>query len=347
MQLRLAPLFFLATPAVGAFGALCAESIGWPLPWMVGSMVMVIIVRCSGWSLRDVPNGRRVGQWLIASVIGMHFSAAVLSEVSNHFLMMLVAALLTLLTALVGIALINRSGVDLPTSYFSLMPANSAEMIILSERYQADRARVAAAHSLRLVLIVLVIPAAVTWGMGTGTRNSPAPADWSWLAIMLPSGFAVAWLWTRIGMPNGWAFGPMLVCAIFTIVFDLHLSLPAWLSKFGQLLLGCSLGSYFDRSFFRSAPSFLAKVLLITIAAIGVAFGAGWLLSLTVDVNPISLALGLMPGSSTEMSLTAEALGLGVALVTAMQIIRMVVVMLVAELIYKRWDRHVQARRNT
>ncbi|MGN2381668.1 AbrB family transcriptional regulator [Pseudomonas juntendi] len=193
MQLRLVLPLFLVTPAVGALGALCAERISWPLPWMVGSMVMVIIVRCSGWNLRDVPNGRRVGQWLIASVIGMHFSAAVLSEVSNHFLMMLIAALLTLLTALIGIALINRSGVDLPTSFFSLMPANSAEMIILGERYQADRARVAAAHSLRLVLIVLVIPAAVTWGLGTGTRSMPALADWSWLAIMLPTGFAVAW----------------------------------------------------------------------------------------------------------------------------------------------------------
>ncbi|MCO6058981.1 AbrB family transcriptional regulator [Pseudomonas sp. MOB-449] len=337
---------FLLTPLVGAVGALLADHIGWPLPWMVGSMVAVIVARCSGWALVDVPHGRRIGQWLIASVIGLHFTVAVLGQVADHFLMMIFAALLTLATALVGIALINRSGVDLPTSYFSLMPANSAEMIILGERYQANAARVAAAHSLRLVVIVLLIPAAVTWSVGVSARHIPAPVDWFWLAILLPSGFLVAWLWTRLGAPNGWAFGPMLVCAIFTVAFSLHLGLPSWLSKFGQLLLGCSLGSYFDRAFFRSAPEFLGKVLLFTLAAIAVAFGAGWGMSFVVEIPAMSLALGLMPGSSTEMSLTAEALSLGVALVTAMQIIRMVVVMLIAEALFKRWSRHALGRKD-
>lgn len=45
----------------------------------------------------------------------------------------------------------------------------------------------------------------------------------------------------------------------------------------------------------------------------------------------------MMPGSSTEMYLTAEALHLGAGMVTAMQIMRLVVVMLCAEPILKLW----------
>lgn len=56
-----------------------------------------------------------------------------------------------------------------------------------------------------------------------------------------------------------------------------------------------------------------------------------------VGISKMTLMLGMVPRSSTEMSLTAEALGLGVALVTAMQIIRMVVVMALAEPVYRAW----------
>ncbi|MBC3476668.1 AbrB family transcriptional regulator [Pseudomonas taiwanensis] len=333
---------FSMTLMVGAIGATGAEYAGWPLPWMVGAMTAVIFVRCCGWLLVEIPYARRTGQWLIASAIGMHFTTAVANQVLENFPVMIGGALLTLATGLIGIALLHRNGVDLPTSFFSLMPVNATEMIVLGEKYRANPARVAAAHSLRLVLIVLLVPAVVTWGTGMISRPPAASVDWSWLAIMLPLGGLVALAWSRVGAPNGFAFGPMVTCAVFTMAFDLHIGMPPWLSKFGQLLLATSLGSYFDRAFFRSAPQFLSKVVIFTVAAILLSFASGLLLSRWSDVAPLSLALGLMPGSSSEMSLTAEALSLGVALVTAMQIIRMIVVMAVAEPLFKLWSRRTK-----
>ncbi|MNY79753.1 putative ammonia monooxygenase [compost metagenome] len=55
-----------------------------------------------------------------------------------------------------------------------------------------------------------------------------------------------------------------------------------------------------------------------------------------MGISWLSLALGMMPGSAPEMSLTAEALNLSVTLVTAMQIIRMVIVQAAALPLY-RW----------
>lgn len=325
------------TMMVGAVGGFVASVMHWPLPWMVGSMCAVILVNCCKKVLSEVPSGRKVGQWLIASVIGLHFTASVMDQVSTNFVLMIGAALITLSISLLGVMLLARREGCLPTCFFSLMPANSAEMMVLGLKHRADAALVAAAHSLRLVMIVLIIPAAMAWGLGGHGHVSSAQVDWRWISLLLPTGFTVAWVWSHVGLPNPWAFGPMLVCAVFTLVFDLHLSLPTWLTILGQLLLGCSLGVHFDRGFFRRAPLFLSKIFLINCLTMAVGFLVAVVISDEVGISKMTLMLGMVPGSSTEMSLTAEALGLGVALVTAMQIIRMVVVMALAEPVYRAW----------
>jgi len=47
--------------------------------------------------------------------------------------------------------------------------------------------------------------------------------------------------------------------------------------------------------------------------------------------------LGMMPGGITELCLTAEALQLSVALVTACQVLRLFLVMFLAEPLFKLW----------
>ncbi|PVZ36932.1 AbrB family transcriptional regulator [Pseudomonas sp. CC120222-01a] len=328
-----------ATPLVGIVGALLASAAHWPLPWIIGSMLAVIFVRCSGWLIAEIPNGRKSGQWMIATSIGLHFTQPVVQEIASHFPMMLAAAFLTLLLALIGIAVMRRQGMGLTTAYFAFMPANFAEMIQLGMRYRADVSQIAAAHSIRLVLIVLSVPPAMflLMQLSPGAVQPRPPAEWQWLGPMLIGGALVALAWKRLGLPNPWMFGPMALCAGLTASFDLRTALPVELSQYGQLMIGCALGSFFDRGFFRRSPLYLIKVVVFTLTMIASTFlfawGFGWLTGMPV----LSLALGMMPGSSTEMYLTAEALHLGAGMVTAMQIMRLIVVMLCAEPLLKFW----------
>ncbi|TFW39727.1 AbrB family transcriptional regulator [Pseudomonas putida] len=328
-----------ATPLVGIVGALLASAAHWPLPWIIGSMLAVIFVRCSGWLIAEIPNGRKSGQWMIATSIGLHFTQPVVQEIANHFPMMLAAAFLTLLLALIGIAVMRRQGMDLTTAYFAFMPANFAEMIQLGMRYRADVSQVAAAHSIRLVLIVLSVPPAMflLMQLSPGAVQPRPPAEWQWLGPMLLGGAAVALLWKRLGLPNPWVFGPMALCAVLTASFDLRTALPVELSQYGQLMIGCALGSFFDRGFFRRSPLFLLKVVVFTLTMIVSTFLFAWGFGGLTGMPVLSLALGMMPGSSTEMYLTAEALHLGAGMVTAMQIMRLIVVMLCAEPLLKLW----------
>ncbi|MEL7557617.1 AbrB family transcriptional regulator [Stutzerimonas chloritidismutans] len=328
-----------ATPLVGALGGWLASLANWPLPWMVGSLLGVIAVRCSGWLVKEVPHGRQAGQWLIASAIGLHFTSEVMQQVLEHFGVILAGALCTLLLSLIGIFILLRSGTDRATAFFSSMPGGASEMVNLASRHAAQPAMVAAAHSMRLLLVVLIIPALFTWSLPPVDAPPPAPVSWPWLAVLLPSGGLLALLWKRLGQPNPWMLGPLTVCAVASAAFDLHLGMPEGVGQFGQWLIGCSLGCHFDRPFFRSAPRFMLRILLFTLLAMLAAAGLAEVLGWAATLNQTSLMLGMMPGGITELCLTAEALQLSVALVTALQVLRLFLVMFLAEPLFRVWQR--------
>ncbi|WP_374981816.1 AbrB family transcriptional regulator [Pseudomonas solani] len=328
-----------ATPLVGAVGGLLASLAHWPLPWMIGALVAVILFRCTTpWQIRDLPGGRKTGQWIIGIGIGLHFSPAVVEQVLAHFWLILFGALFTTLSSAAAVWLLRRTGEDPATAFFSSMPGGSGEMVNLGLRNGASPSRVAAGQSLRVVAVVLCVPAVFKLLLGDGPALHPmAPVDWAWLALLVPAGGLLALLWQRLRQPNPWLFGPLLVSATASILYDLHLGLPPGASQVGQLLIGSGLGCHFDRAFFRRAPSFLARTLLGTALMIGAAtlcaLGLGWLTALDIR----SLTLGMMPGGIAEMSLTAETLQLSVPLVTALQVLRLLLVLFLAEPVYRRW----------
>lgn len=318
--------YWLVTLIVGALGGSLAQWAGWPLPWVVGSLVAVMLTRCAGGRIPHIPHGRQAGQLIVAVAIGCHFTLPVMQQVAAHLGLIVTAVSLTLVLALGSVWLLHRWGVPFGTAFFALMPANSSEMVHLGRERGADTSFIAAAHSIRLLLILLAVPAVATFGIGPVEAHAPLPVVWPWLVFLLAMSVLAALGFKRCNLPNPWAFGPFLICAVGVGCNNLSMSMPGWLSGGGQLLIGCALGAAFDRGFFRRAPGFLAKVLALLVGSIAATALAAWALGIALDMPWLSLALGMMPGSAPEMSLTAEALGLAVTLVTAMQVLRMLLI---------------------
>ena len=329
------------TPLVGLLGGYLASQIGWPLPWMVGSLLAIILVRClTPWQLAEIPGGRKCGQWIVGIGIGLHFTPVVMEQVLSHFGLIFFGALVTSLSAVVGVWLMRRTGEDRATAFFSSMPGGSGEMVNLGARNGAVLSRVAAGQSLRVLVVVLCVPAAFKYLLGDGTPISHASAvDWRWLALLFPAGALAAWLWERLRQPNPWLFGPLLVSAAVSIGWDLHIGLPNGGSQIGQWLIGSGLGCHFNRQFFRRAPSFMGRTLIGTGLSMLIATLAALGLSALTHLDLRSLTLGMMPGGIAEMSLTAETLQLSVPLVTAMQVMRLLFVLFLAEPLFKYWNR--------
>lgn len=330
-----------ATPLVGLAGGYLASQVGWPLPWMVGSLLAIILVRClTPWQLAEIPGGRKCGQWIVGIGIGLHFTPVVIEQVLAHFGLIFFAALITSISSVVGVWLMLRTGEDRATAFFSSMPGGSGEMVNLGSRNGAILSSVAAGQSLRVLTVVLCVPAIFKYLMGEGTPIVHAGSvNWLWLAVLFPLGAAVAWLWQRLKQPNPWLFGPLLVSAAISVSFDLHIGLPDGSSQTGQWLIGSGLGCHFNRQFFRRAPSFIARTLLGTALTMFIAALAAFALSTATHLDLRSLTLGMMPGGIAEMSLTAEVLQLSVPLVTAMQVMRLLFVLFLAEPIFRYWNR--------
>jgi uncharacterized protein len=105
-------------------------------------------------------------------------------------------------------------------------------------------------------------------------------------------------------------------------------------------LIGMSLGTHFTAEFFRAAPRFLLTVALITVAYLVVAAGFGLLLAAGSGMRPTTAVIATTPGGIGEMALTARALDLGVAIVTAFHALRMVVVVLTVGPLFRFWSSH-------
>ncbi|ANC02129.1 membrane protein [Pseudomonas putida] len=337
---RSLPLFW-ATGLVGLAGGFIASKVGGPLPWMVGSLLAIIAVRClTPWQLSEIPNGRKCGQWVIGIGIGLHFTPEVIEQVASHFGLIFFGALLTTVSSGVGVWLLRRSGEDRATAFFASMPGGSGEMVNLGARNGAVLSQVAAAQSLRVLAVVLCVPALFKLLLGDGVAlNHAGSVSWGWLALIAPLSIGVALLWQRLRQPNPWLFGPLLVAASISLANNLQIGLPNGASQIGQWLIGSGLACHFNRAFFRRAPAFLGRTLVATALCMLIAGGAAWVLSLFSHLDLRSLTLGMMPGGIAEMSLTAETLQLSVPLVTALQVMRLLFVLFLAEPMFRYWVR--------
>lgn len=324
--------------ALSLIAAWITEWVGWPLPWLIGPLLIMMLMRCAfNYLLIDIPYGRRIGQWLVATSIGLHFTPDVVQQVLLHFWVVMLAAVLTLGAAFIGLACLMRSGCDRATAFFASLPGGASEMVNMAIQHGARVDQVAASHSLRVVAIVLIVPPLFTWILPVSQPISPLPVLWPQLGLVLFLGAALAVLWAKINQPNPWMLGPLFAAALFVALSGTSMSMPPLLAKSGQLLIGLSLGSYFDRAFIQTAFRFLRWVALFIVISMCVCAVLAWLLARISNLPTAAILLGMTPGGITELSITAEALHIPVALVTAIQVLRLVFVMFLAGPMFRYW----------
>jgi hypothetical protein len=342
------PWRLLATIAVALLGAVGATWLRLPLPWFTGPLIAVAVANMSGARLAPLPYARDAGQWIIGTVLGLYFLPDVVREVLRLAPWIVAATLFMMLLGGAGALLLRRlTGESGTTSFFAMAIGGASEMAAQAERYEARVDRVAAAHSLRLVLVALLVPFALQgWGVqGSDPYEQAARGfDAAGFAVLvaLTGGGAIVLL--RLRAPNVFMIGPLLVAAALT-GGGIHLSaVPAPVANAGQWLIGVALGVRFSPEFFRAAPRYLAAVAFITLLYLGTAALFGLWLAGPAGLAAATAVLATTPGGIGEMAITAKVLKLGAPIVTAFHSIRMVLVVLTIGPLY-RLLRALAARR--
>ena len=330
-----------------AAGALCSW-LKTPLPWMVGPLFAVALFRLAGFHLTPFPGMRYGGQWIIGSALGLYFTPTVVQQVALFAPWMIVGAVYALASGVVcGWVLSKLAAVDARTGFFASVPGGATEMSILSERFGGRADLVAVAQSLRIVMVVSLIPFLYAYMSVHGADPYVQGArDFSWggLALLMALTALGGAALHRFRYPNGWVIGSLCVSLPLTAL-EINLSLvPTWLSNAGQLMIGCSLAARFKPDFLSRAPRFLAAVLVTVLIGMALAAAMGLGLAWALPAHVATMILAMAPGGIAEMSITAKVLQLGVPLVTAFHVARMVLLVSVTGVLYQ-WANEWHATR--
>jgi uncharacterized protein len=316
---------------IGLAAALLFVAMRAPLPWMIGPLVALAACRSVGVRCVAPAGGRQAGQWVIGTALGLYFTPVVAELVTRLWWQLLLAAFFALaLGYFCGYVVARVARIDRTTALFASVPAGAAEMSVLGERYGARVDEVAAGQTLRLMLVVVAIPwafAALKLHGADAFQPGTSEVRWLGLALLLAATLVGGFALQRAGLTNAFVLGALAVAIPLTVA-EVNLSaVPRWLTNIAQLLLGCALGARFERSFLRRAPRFVAAVALSVVAAMLLSAVLGFALAALSGLHPATLVLATAPGGIAEMSITAKVLELGVPVVTAFHVTRVVLLL--------------------
>jgi membrane AbrB-like protein len=315
---------------IGVPAGILFDWLNTPIPWMIGPMIAVASANLLGFRLYALPFARQMGQVILGSAVGLYFTPTVVAALGANFAAILLATLSAFLIGGMGAVVMSRvSGVDQKSAFFASIPGGSMAMAVLASRYGASIPPVAVSHSLRVSIVIVVIPFALTYGgipLEASAYTPQLPFNlWiflPWLAV----GAMLGGIAEKLRFHNGYLMIPIFLSAGLTIGGVELSAVPGWMTDFAQLMFGLVLGERYERSFFARhklfIPFALVNALFIMIASAAVGVGLFWAFDLPLSTMIISTA----PGGMAEMTIVAQALQIGVPTVIAFHLFRVIVV---------------------
>lgn len=98
--------------------------------------------------------------------LGLYFTPSVAREVAAYWPVLLLAGAFAILFGACGGWILSRiTGTDRTTAFFASVPGGATEMTVLGERFGVRADRVALAQSLRIAVVVIVVPDSAAGGV--------------------------------------------------------------------------------------------------------------------------------------------------------------------------------------
>ncbi len=324
------PASGIAVCLVAALGGWAAALLGMPLAWVLAPMAVTAAAAFSGIGILEMQPGRKIGQLIVGSAIGLTMTPAAIRMLIEWFSVMILGALVAImLTGLLASPFARLARVNLATGFFALTPGGLSEMARMGEQEGAISEFVTVAQALRVAILVSLLPVlllhfAAVGKSVTGIEPPVLPAS-AFLCVLAVSGLAV-FLVKLMRANNPWMIGGLLGAGLLA-GFDLvqgrapHLPFIA-----GQYMIGITIGARFKRR------NLIGAGRMLIIAPLFILLMSGLLACYALGMHqltglPVATAiLAASPGGMAEMALTAKILQLNVVLVTAFHFVRSFIV---------------------
>ncbi|MGQ0335094.1 AbrB family transcriptional regulator [Halomonas elongata] len=325
--------------AVGAVGGALLQLTGLPLAWMLGPLLANLLVSMRGVDV-CVPEGFRA--WMLG-VMGLVLGSRVTPQLAARILdwPLSVALLLAgvMASTAVAAAWYRRRGFDAVSAWFSAAPGAMSAMILTGERCGGDPRRIAVTQSLRVVLVILLLPP-LFWALEdvdpVADAATPSLED-PWLLLLLPVLLPLG-RWLRLPTPA--LLAPLLVAALMSGLDWARLSLPPLGMNLMLLVMGSAFGARFrGLSGARLKRYFVDGLVAALLALLVLSLFAEAIHQLVGVPRDVAL-LALAPGGIGELAILAVALDLDPIYVAFHHLVRMVALMFLAPF----WARRLQRR---
>jgi hypothetical protein len=303
-----------------------ASKLNVPLAWVLGPMFAMAALAMSGFDVPASSNFRRAGQLVVGTGVGLSITAQVVPELVGWlpYIAMTMVVSITL-AAVLSVPYAYLARIDQKTAFFAMLPGGMTEMANIAQQVGAQSAPIAVTQALRVAVIVLVMPAlivAFSSEVAVAVRVATREIDLGYLPVLLAlSGLGVFAI-KAIGLNNPWFLGALLSAALLTATGHFLTGIPSFIFAGAQYFIGIAIGVRFRREIMLELPrmAFWAVVFVISLNVVMMvyAYGLSWLR----DASFENLILASGTGGAVELAITAQVLGLNVALVTAFHAIR-------------------------
>ncbi|WP_433802874.1 AbrB family transcriptional regulator [Actinomycetospora sp. CA-084318] len=275
-------------------------------------------------------------QAVIGVVIGLLARPDTLGAVASQWLPVLLVSLGTLAVSMgAGLLLGVQRGVSPLTGMLALTAGGASGLTAIARDIGGDERIVSVIQYLRVGLVTATMPvvaAAVFGASHVGSSgSSEGTAPWYvGLALVAVCSLA-AWPAEKLKVPAGALLGPMVVAIVLSVSgLTFGGSAPDLLVDLAYAVIGWQAGVRFTREAVRTVLRVLPLATALIVLIMAVCTALGLLLSAITGVTPLEGYLATNPGGIYAVLATAISSGGDVTFVVAVQVVRVILMLLVA-----------------
>lgn len=313
-----------------------------PLPWLLGPLTVVLLLTLAGRPPTAPKFLVQPVRALLGVAIGGSFTPALIDKLGGMAGSILIMLPYMAVVTFVGVAMLNKlARFDKPTAFFAAAPGGLADMVLMAEQAGANLRHVTLIQAARLVAIVFLIPFWLQFGEGQPLGGA-VPKTSHILDLLLVDALVIVFLgWAgwrlgeRVGLLGASIVGPMLLSGLAHATGLTTVKVPVEALIFTQVTLGVVVGANFKGVSLRECITVLswgflfAAFLILTAAILAAA------VSRLTGIDPTTLLLCYAPGGQNEMAILALILGIDVAIIALHHLVRVVMVIVGAQLVFR------------
>ncbi|MGE6488266.1 AbrB family transcriptional regulator [Paenisporosarcina sp. NPDC076898] len=341
----------LRTFIIAASAGFLFDSVGIFLPWLLGPMVSLLLLRQYTKLEFEWPRiYRQVGLIFLGIQIGSSFTKTSIELMWFDFpLMVLMTFSIVGVALLLSYLFLKISGESIATSVLGSLPGGLSQMVLLSEEVKsANSTIVTLMQTFRIFVVVTVVPFLTAWIPKGSHLNEGTMAVLPTfnvmhfvIAVLLGTFFFIVMKKTHFPLPE--LMAPILSMAIVQFVTD-HpvVEVPAIVLILSQIFVGAHLGLQLEKVRDQLSIRLFSAIVLTNLALIAFCGFIAYILTRIHSVNTfLDFFISAAPGGIAEMSITALETGADLSTVTSFHLFRIFFILLIAgpvmTYVLKKW----------